>query len=336
MKIEEAKNIIENNIIENKIDGPLRLSSRIFNDKGQVPFIQIQGFKELSFVEHGFTTKLGGVSKGIYESLNLGIHLDDDVSLVMENYRRLGQSMGIDYKRISVPNQVHKSNILVAKEEDAGDGVIRPRSHFEIDAQITNVKNLPLIVYTADCVPVLLADPVKRVIASVHAGWRGSVDGICAKTVEKMAEVYGCLPEDIYAVIGPSIGPDNYEVDDTVINAIYKCPYLDIDNENKFELLIDEESKEHKYKNQKYKFIRARNKAHYSIFSVVESRSIADGNRYMLNLWNLNELILVNAGLKIDNIYQTRLCTMKYHDIFFSHRYTNGKRGLQAGIIMIK
>ena len=202
------------------------------NTENGTPLIQVDDFLNMKGIKHGFTTRVGGVSTGIYKSLNMGFYLGDDRENVMENYRRVGKAMGIDIERMSCPNQVHKSNVLVVTEEDAGDGITRDLSHFEIDAQITNVKDLPLIVYTADCVPILLADPVSRVIGTVHAGWRGSVSGIAAKTVHKMVEVYGCLPENIHAVIGPSIGPENYEVDQTVIDELFKCPYIDMSPEN--------------------------------------------------------------------------------------------------------
>lgn len=336
MNIEEAKTLIDTDFKGIHSPGNVRL-----NNKGQVPLVQVEGFLDMPFIKHGFTTRVGGVSKGIYESFNLGLHLDDNPEDVMENYKRLGNSLGIDYTRISAPNQVHKTNILVVTEEDAGDGISRELSHSEIDAQITNVKNVPLIVYSADCVPILLADPISRVIGSVHAGWRGTVDAIAAKTVEKMCEVYGCLPENIHAVIGPSIGPDNYEVDESVIKRIVECPYLDTTNGNvSFEALQNDDFKYFIYSGsvpgegvpENYKGIKqTRRGAPYEIFRTVKIR-----DRYMLNLWNLNELILVNAGLRSRNIYQTKLCTMKYHDIFFSHRFTNGRRGLNAGVIVIK
>ena len=317
-------------------------NSYIMNTETKAPIIQVPSFLELRGIKHGFTTRIGGVSKGIYKSLNLGIHLEDDRENVLENYRRVGEALGIDINRISCPDQVHKTNILVATEEDAGDGIARERTHFEIDAQITNVPNLPLIVYTADCVPILLADPVSRVVGTVHAGWRGTLAGIAAMTVEKMVEVYGCLPENIMAAIGPSIGPDNYEVDEEVIRQVMSCPYIDSSPDNRVDQEIGQgdillQVRAGSYVDEKrsipenYKgSIQTHPGAAYSIF-----RSVHVRDRYMLNLWNLNELILLNAGLKMSNIHQTRLCTMKNHELFFSHRYTNGKRGLNAGIISL-
>ncbi|HBZ03954.1 MAG TPA: peptidoglycan editing factor PgeF [Lachnospiraceae bacterium] len=302
----------------------------------------MDGLSDINGIKYGFTTRLGGVSTGIYKSLNMGFYLGDDRENVLENYNRVGSAMDIDITRMSCPNQVHKSEVLVVTEEDAGDGITRELTHSEIDAQITNVKNLPLIVYTADCVPILFADPVSRVIGTSHAGWRGSVAGIAAKTVNKMKEVYGCLPENIIAIIGPSIGPDNYEVDETVIKEIYNSTFIDSSSDNIVTQNIGNKDQEVFIRSGSYvNNVRSIPKdyegmllthpgALYSIY-----RTVSVKQRYMLNLWNLNELILVNAGLKVSNIYQTKLCTMKNHEMFFSHRYTNGKRGLNAGIISL-
>ena len=330
----KAKELIDTNNVNNK-------NNRILSTEGPVPFVQIQGFLELPGVVHGFSTRLGGVSEGIYESLNLGLRLDDDREKVLKNYELFGQSVGFDPKRISCPDQVHKDNILVVTEEDAGDGVARELSHFEIDAQITNCKNIPLIVYWADCVPILLYDPVSRVIGSVHAGWRGSVAGIAFKAVKKMVDEFGCLPENIHAVIGPSIGPDNYEVSEEVMQAVYACPYLDLsdDNINITEVKPNDQavsafSGSYIRDDMPENYLGIRQPGRGALYPLY--RTVNFRKRYMLNLWNLNELILINAGISMGNIYNTRLCTMQYHDIFFSHRYTNGRRGLNAGIIMLK
>lgn len=318
-------------------------SNIIFNDTVKTPYIMLKGMSEQPNICHAFSTRIGGVSKGIYTSLNLGLHLEDKRENVLENYRRFSESVGFDYTRISCPNQVHKDNILIVAEEDAGDGITRELTHFEIDAQITNVKNLPLIVYTADCVPILLADPVNGVVASIHAGWRGTVAGIAAKTVNKMRDTFGCLPENIHAAIGPSIGPDNYEVDKTVIDEILKCPFIDMSEDNLSYTPVENGSNEdcnvfchsgtyvrEKIPDNYIGITQSHKGAAYNIFRTVNYR-----NRFMLNLWNLNELILVNSGLKMGNIYNSKICTMSNHELFFSHRYTKGQRGLNAGIIML-
>ena len=358
MTIEEAKRIIDTNYT-----GINDKNNIYLNTDGEVPYVQSKAFSGLRGINHGFTTRLGGVSTGIYESLNLGFLVGDDAEPVMENYKRLAESAGFDYTRISTMYQQHTTNILDVKEEDAGDGISKERTHIGYDAQITNVPNIPLFVYSADCVPIILADPISRVVAAVHSGWRGTVQGIGAKVVQKMIEDYGCLPENIYAFIGPSIGPENYEVDQMVIDEIIKCPYIDMSEDNisaldiylehdddwqsklKAGMKLSQEELFHKdvyiichagsYMRENmpenYIGVKQVNKgAAYSIFRTVKFRK-----RYMLNLWNLNELILVNAGLSMGNIICSRLCTMKNHDLFFSHRYTNGHRGLHAGFIML-
>ena len=141
MNIEKAKEIIDRDY-----EGVLKASSLCLDTSGEAPFIRVRGFDDMNGIVAGFTTRLGGASRGAFSSLNLGINTDDNERAVMENYRRIGVSMGIDHTRISCTHQVHKSNVLVVTEEDAGDGIARPRTHFEIDAQVTNVKNLPLMI----------------------------------------------------------------------------------------------------------------------------------------------------------------------------------------------
>lgn len=338
MDINKAKELIDNISTET---GAVNKNSRILNIEGPVPFVQINGFLELPGIVHGFSTRLGGVSEGIYEALNLGLNLGDDREKVLKNYELFGRSVGFDYKRLSRLEQVHKDNVLIVTEDDAGDGIDRELTHLGYDAQITACKNVPLIVYCSDCVPILLYDPISRVIGAVHAGWRGSVLGIAFKAVKKMEEEFGCLPENIHAVIGPSIGPDNYEVSEDVIKEVYACPYLDLsdDNINITDVKPNDQavacfsgSYVRDEMPENYLGIRQAGRgALYPLYRTVNFRK-----RYMLNLWNLNELILINAGVSMGNIYNSRLCTMKNHDIFFSHRYTNGKRGNNAGIIMLK
>ena len=332
MNLEKASEIVDREYEGIRSGASLRLDTY-----GEAPFIRVKGFDDMKGVKAGFSTRLGGVSRGEYASLNLARSSDDNEKAVLENYRRLCESMGIDYKRISCTHQVHKSDILVATEEDAGDGLIRPLTHSEVDAQITNVPNLPLIVYAADCVPILFADPISRVIGVAHAGWRGTVAGIAAMTVEKMHEVYGCLPENIHAAIGPSIGPDNYEVDETVISEIYRCPYIDMSETNVSYLNMKREEVNPEADPKQDFTVVCKSKSYtthpgipYPLFRTVKIR-----DRFMLNLWNLNELILVNAGLRASNIYSTKLCTMKNHELFFSHRYDKGRTGRGAGIICL-
>lgn len=173
-------------------------------------------FKHLP-VKHGISTRLGGISQSPYRSLNLGIHTGDDIAKVVENRKLFCQALHLDFQRVVTAQQVHGDNIAVVTAAHAGRGAANYSEALgETDALITNTPDLPLMLFFADCVPVLIWDPVRRVIGLSHAGWKGTVAKIAAKTVMKMDEVFGVRPQDCIVGIGPSIGPDSYEVDDSV------------------------------------------------------------------------------------------------------------------------
>jgi YfiH family protein len=160
---------------------------------------------------HLFTTRFGGVSTGACESLNLGINRGDKPENVRENYRRLAKIIGCD--RFVFANQRHTANILHVTSRNVRNDVFDP-ADYVADGLVTNEKNIALVVFTADCVPVLLEG--ENVIAAVHAGWRGTSLGIAAKAVREM----GCRPDGIKAYIGPSIGSCCYETDKDVPEAM--------------------------------------------------------------------------------------------------------------------
>ncbi len=172
-------------------------------------------------VKHGISTRLGGLSVPPYATLNLGLKSGDDPDKVLLNRDLFCQAVGVDYARAVTCLQVHGDRIHHACEQDAGRGT---RSHAAAvpasDALITDRRGLPLILFYADCVPVLIFDPVKRAIGLSHAGWKGTVARIAAKTVLAMGEHYGTRPADCLVGIGPSIGPCCYEVDAPVIEAL--------------------------------------------------------------------------------------------------------------------
>lgn len=191
--------------------------------KNNIPFVRVTGFDSLSFVNYGYSTRLGGVSESYFREMNLGLKLGDDREKVIQNYKLISEAIGLsDYRRIVCPDQVHLTNIRHVTEELAGDGIEKPLSAKEIDGQITNVPGIPLIVYGADCVPLLFADPKKKVVGTAHGGWKGTAAGIAGKMIREMKEVYGCDPQDIFVAIGPSAGACCYEVDDVVLNEMKK------------------------------------------------------------------------------------------------------------------
>ncbi len=159
---------------------------------------------------HLFTSRAGGVSSGIWSSLNLRRSCDDDPANVRENFRRVGEMIGCG--RFVFLSQQHTDRILHVEASDAIQDVYQPLA--EADGLITNTPELALMVFSADCVPILLEGD--GVVAAVHAGWRGTVKGIAAKAVREM----NCSPSSIRAWIGPAIGPCCYQVGDEVRDAM--------------------------------------------------------------------------------------------------------------------
>ncbi len=170
-------------------------------------------------VPHCFSTRMGGVSQGSLASLNLGIHRGDRPGNVMENYRRLADAVGFEVKNLVFGRQTHSSIIRRVDETNAGEGLFFPVEP-ECDGLMTDVPGLALTVFTADCTPILLHDPVTGAVAALHAGWRGTVADIAGKAVKAMAEAYGCVPGDIRAAIGPNIGQCCFETDGDVPQAV--------------------------------------------------------------------------------------------------------------------
>lgn len=160
---------------------------------------------DLPGIRHGFMTRAGGVSEGIYDSLNCGLGSDDNLDRVRENRRRVLQMAGIPATTLLAAHQIHSPDVLVV-EEEWHDGP-RPK----VDALVTTRKNIAIAASSADCVPILFADPEARVVAAAHAGWRGAVGGVLQATVKQMCAL-GARPERIRAGVGPCIGPASYEV----------------------------------------------------------------------------------------------------------------------------
>lgn len=171
-------------------------------------------------VRHGFSTRKGGVSPAPWDSLNLDDRRGDVHANVQENFRRLCDALEMDVQRAVLSKQVHRDDVRVVTEADAGKGLWIPQDYDSADALITNVPDLPLFVFSADCGVILLHDPVHHAIGAVHAGWRGTVMGIVKKAVEAMADTYGTDPRDVQAAIGPSIGQCCFETDDDVPTAL--------------------------------------------------------------------------------------------------------------------
>ncbi len=183
---------------------------------GNLCYYKIDSFEESGIVRAMFTTRHGGVSEGCWESMNLRINSGDKIENVRRNYEIIAKELLTDSKRFVLSKQVHKTDIKDVTEEHIGNGLWRDNAFESADALVTNVKNLPLVTFFADCVSVFLLDKKQEVLALVHSGWRGTADRISALTVEHMRDKYGSNPSNIIAAIGPSIRQCCFEVGEEV------------------------------------------------------------------------------------------------------------------------
>ena len=176
-----------------------------------VPFFSYPLLENTGMVRHGFSTRLGGVSKGHCATMNINTTRGDDPAAIEENERRIAAAIGVERERMVFTRQTHTTNVAVVDERHIRQALA------ETDGIITNTPGLCLVTFYADCVPLYFVDPVKRVIGLSHSGWRGTVHKMANVTVQKMQEVFGCEPSDLLAAIGPSICQDCYEVSEDVI-----------------------------------------------------------------------------------------------------------------------
>lgn len=169
--------------------------------------------ESVDFISHGFLSRIGGISKPPFSSLNFDMRDGDDIANIEHNKAAVGKLFGFDVKRLLTINQVHGNDALVIDKPIKDTFSL---SKISADAIITNQYNIAIGILTADCVPILLADPVKKVIGAVHAGWRGTVKAVAQKAIEIMVKQFGSDKKEILAAIGPSIGQCCYKVDEVV------------------------------------------------------------------------------------------------------------------------
>lgn len=243
---------------------------------------------------HAFTTRMGGVSGGIYESLNLGTNRGDDPDLVRENYKIICNALGTSPEKLVFSKQVHEDTVRSVTSRDSLGDIINPVP-YEADALVTTERGLPLIIFTADCIPILLHDSTNPCIGACHAGWRGTVMDIAGKTVGAMLSLTNGSPKNITAAIGPGIGACCFETDSEVPHAVIK--------------LLGDDGRE---------FL-----------------SPLDSGKSMVDLHGINKALLMRAGLPKENITVSGECTLCNNKKYWSHRHTDGKRGSQASLIML-
>ena len=181
---------------------------------GKLEYLTAEGIS----APHCFTTRLGGVSEGIFDSLNIAIKEGDTGENVRQNLTILGDALGFTLDDLISTRQTHSDIVRVVTKADHRGPF--HRDYPECDALVTNDPGAALIIYTADCTPLLFHDPVTGAVGAAHAGWRGTAAAIGAKTVEAMVSAYGCNPQDIRAAIGPNIGFCCFETDSDVPEAL--------------------------------------------------------------------------------------------------------------------
>ena len=189
--------------------------SFLWEKHGGLEYLKCLPFDKTKLVKHCFSSRIGGVSTGCFEAMNLGFSTDDSRENIVDNFKIICKSLGVNDKELVLTAQKHHCNIEIVTKEDAGRGIYK-EGFEDADALITNEKGLCLVCVWADCVPVLMLDKKKKVIGAVHSGWRGTVQKIAQKTALKMHDVYSSQMEDIIVAIGPSIGKCHYEVSNDV------------------------------------------------------------------------------------------------------------------------
>ena len=263
---------------------------------GDFPYLYFPAIEKTGLVRHLSTTRAGGVSEGYYSTTNISYTIGDPYENVIENFRRIGKVLDVVPEKMVCTQQTHTINVRRVDERDCGRGTVRHREYKDIDGLMTDIPGICLVIYSADCVPLFFLDPVNKAIAMSHSGWRGTVDLMAVHTVEKMTAEFSTDPMDLICGIGPSICQDCYEVSEDVIDRF--CDTFE----------------------EKY---------HDRIFYKKEN------GKYRLDLWETNKIAFLRAGVKEENIHIGGVCTCCNSKNMFSHRASNGKRGLHGSFMVL-
>lgn len=263
---------------------------------GELPLLEYPMLAETGLVRHGFTTREGGVSSGMFASLNLSFNRGDERACVEENFRRVAEALGCRLSDIVCSDQTHTTNVQRVDAGCGGAGLTWNKPYADVDGLITNEKGLALATFYADCVPLFFVDPVHKAIGLSHSGWRGTVGRMGKVTLEAMRREFGTDPADVLAAVGPSICQDCYEVGKEVADAFTEAfpDYAD-------EILLAK-----------------------------------GGGKYQLDLWRCNAHILSDAGIKKEHLAVTNICTCCNPSLLFSHRASKGRRGNLGAFLMLR
>ncbi|MDC7295157.1 peptidoglycan editing factor PgeF [Butyrivibrio sp. DSM 10294] len=266
-----------------------------------VTYLTFPRLQEIDFIDHLFSTRLGGVSKGCYSEMNLSYTRGDEKDAVDENYRRIADVLGHGrtLDDFVLTFQTHTTNVMVVKEKDRGKGPAIARDYTDIDGLVTNVPGIILGTFHADCPPIYFVDPVHRAIGLSHSGWKGTKGNIAAATLAKMKENYGTEPSDCICAIGPSICGPCYEIGEDVAKEFSEA---------------------------------------FTEKELMDNSILVPypNNKYRLYLWNAIKLCLMKAGVKEENISVTDVCTRCNPDFLFSHRVHHDERGNLCAFLSIR
>lgn len=266
------------------------------NNKDEVPYLTYNALDEISFIKHCFSTRLGGVSRGEFESMNLSFGRGDSDENVTENYRRLCQSAGLEFDSLTASAQDHHTFVRKVGVNERGIGIYKPKDMQSVDALMTDERGITLVTYYADCTPIYFVDIKNKAIALAHAGWRGTAGRIAEKVVNAMKDSYGTDPSELICAVGPAISKCCYEVDESC------CQHFKAMDDLNTEAFI---------------FTK-------------------DGGKYMLDLLEVNRQILIKSGVRNENITISDLCTCCNSELLWSHRATKGKRGGMAAFMCLR
>lgn len=264
---------------------------------GDVVYLTFPILEQLPGIVHGFSTRLGGASQGDVGTMNLSFSRESSRQNVEENYRRLAKAIGYEPERLVCSRQTHTTNVRVVTEEDCGIGFCRSGEYDNIDGLVTNVPGIPLMTFYADCVPLLLADPVHRAIGCAHSGWRGTAANMGKAALEVMKREYGTEAKDVITAIGPSICQDCYEVSEDVIDQFREVYPRKIWSD----LFYEKQT-----------------------------------GKFQLNLWEACRQNFLMAGVLPEHISLPDLCTCCNPKFLFSHRASRGNRGNLAAVVMLR
>ena len=266
-------------------------------EKNGVTYLSFPALDATGLVSHAFSTRHGGVSEGVFSSMNFSFTRNDDPQHVMENYRRMAAVLGTDAEKMVLSYQTHTTNVRKVTEEDAGKGIVKERDYQDVDGLITDIPGITLVTFYADCVPLYFVDPVHRAVGLSHSGWRGTVHRMGKATLEAMNREYGTEPADVIACIGPSICQDCFEVGPEVA-AEFADGFAE--------------------------------QYHNDLFY-----QKPDG-KYQVDLWRANQIVLREAGIQANQIQTTDICTRCNPSHLFSHRIMGTERGNLAAFLVLR